>query len=795
MPTRHDHDPTLATDAPFRECLLAFVYRWLIRLLLKPLLSPRWTISAQRRWLDWLSWLNRPTPGIDVVAATVAGLPGEWLHPAHAANLRDAVVLYLHGGAFCVGSPRTHRPLAMRLARDTGLSVFAADYRLAPEHPWPAAIDDAEAAFLALAESRRVLVVGDSAGGTLALLLAQRLRDRGLPGPAALGLLSPVADLAVQVDGRTERLDPMLSQAWLSDCFGHWLGKPPSDLPTASPIAGSLSGLAPTFVHFGEQELLAASCERLVAAMQAAGVSAEGHCWLRRWHVFQLHANTLPSANAALSCLGRQLLSVLDATEPPRERTLEVLIMGAGMSGLCMLRGLKQRGQHDVLALEKQPNLGGTWWDNTYPGAQVDVPAPAYAFSFAPNPDWQQRFASASEIQRYQQRLAEREGLLPHLRFNTRLTAAHWQPDQKRWRCETACGQVIHARHFVCSTGPLNQPRWPDIPGLNRFAGTRLHSARWDHQVDLTGKRVAVIGTGSTAVQLIPPLAARAGHLTVLQRTPNWILPRLGRRYRWFDRGLARVPGYAPMVRASWVRFLEWVRSGFDDGTVGRSLMLAIARRLREWQLSDAPLRALLTPNYPLGCKRLIFANDYYPVFRRPNVVLETGPISEVIEHGVRLADGRILDVDVLVCATGFETVRLLASVDIRGRSGACLADRWQEGPSAFHGITVPDFPNFFLMLGPNTATGHTSTLLFIEPAVQHALAAMAHAGNGAVEVAAAAFARHNDALQQRLQGSVWAQCQSWYRAANGRVVALFPGRTREYVVGAAFRADDYHCH
>lgn len=788
------HDPHQATDAPYRERLLAFVFRWLIRLLVKPVLAPRWSIRFQRRWLGWLAWLNRRTLGIATAPATVGGIAGAWLRPVAMPNLRRAVVLYLHGGAFCVGSLSTHRPLAMRLARDTGLPVFALDYRLAPEHPWPAAIEDAEAAYLALVQDSRVVVVGDSAGGTLALLLAQRLRDRGLPAPAALGLLSPVPDLGIQADHQAEAHDPMLQQAWLSACFAHWLGGAPEGNPAASPVSGSLKALPPTFVHWGEQELLADPCAQLVRALQSVGVAAEGHCWLRRWHVFQLHANTLPSADAALSLLGRQLLSALDANEPPHEREQEVLIMGAGMSGLCMLRGLKQRGQHDVLVIEKQPNLGGTWWDNTYPGAQVDVPAPVYAFSFAPNPDWQQRFASAGEIQRYQQRLAAREGLLPHLRFNTKLMAAHWQADRKRWRCETACGQVIHARHFVCSTGPLNQPRWPDLPGLDHFAGPRIHSARWDHQIDLEGKRIGVIGTGSTAVQLIPPLAAKAGHLTVLQRTPNWILPRLGRRYRWFDRLLARVPGYAPLVRVGWVGFLEWVRGGFDDGTLARRLMLAVAARMRAWQLPDAMLRTALTPTYPLGCKRLIFANDYYPMFRRSNVALETTAIREVREHGVVLADGRMLLLDVLVCATGFETVNLLSSVDILGSSNQRLVERWHDGPAAFHGITVPGFPNFFLMLGPNTATGHTSTLLFIEPAVQHVLAAMAHAGAGAIEVDQAAFTRHNDALQQRLQGSVWAQCQSWYRAANGRVVALFPGRTREYVAGTSFRPENYHC-
>lgn len=789
--------PEDLTAARWRDRVLALALRLLLRCLLKPVLSPRWSFPAQRRWLLGLAVLNRWPAGISVHAEQVAGVNGEWLRPTQLPSLRPGVVLYLHGGAFCVGNPRTHRPLCARLARDTGLPTFALDYRLAPEHPFPAALDDAEAVFRALAAQGPVLVVGDSAGGTLALLLAQRLRDAGGPQPTALALLSPVPDLAMTKVPASVSGEVMLTPAWLQHCFAAWCGARVPNDPMCSPRHADLAGLPPTLVQWGQQEILAAACAELVDALRAAEVRVEAACWAKRWHVFQLHANTLPSADAAISQIARCLLGWLDAADRPRACSHEVLILGAGMSGLCMLRQLKAAGQHDVLVLEQQPGLGGTWWDNTYPGAQVDVPAPAYAFSFAPNPNWQQRFATAGEIQRYQQRLAEREGLVPHLRLGTRLVEACWDPGEQCWLARTAGGLQIRARHFVCSTGPLSQPRWPDLPGLSTFAGLRLHSARWDHQAALDGRRIGVIGTGSTAVQLIPPLAARAAHLTVFQRTPNWILPRLGRRYRWFDRLLARLPGYPVLVRAGWVRFLEWVRTGFDEGTLTRRLMLRLADWLRRWQLADPALRAALTPNYPLGCKRLIFANDYYPVFNQPHVTLETVAVRAVTPTGIVLADGREVALDVLVCATGFDTVRLLSSLTIRGRDGQQLSDAWRNGPEAFHGIAVPGFPNFHLLLGPNTATGHTSTLLFIEPAVQHVLAAMAHrqqAGAAAIDVKAEVFRQHNDGLQARLQGSVWAQCQSWYRADNGRVVALFPGQTPEYVHAVRFNPTDYDC-
>jgi len=469
------------------------------------------------------------------------------------------------------------------------------------------------------------------------------------------------------------------------------------------------------------------------------------------------------------------------------------------MSGLCMGVRLKRSGIDDFLILEKQAGLGGTWWDTRYPGAQVDVPAPAYAFSFAPNPDWSRRFATAAEIQRYQQALAEREGLLPHLRFGQTLVAAHWDTVAAEWRLHTAAGAVLRARWFVCSTGPLSPPRWPEFPGLDSFAGPRLHSARWDETVPIEGRRVGVIGTASSAAQLIPPLAERAASLTVFQRSANWVLPRLDRRYRTADRWLARRPLWAGLARQGWIGLLEQVRKGFDAGHPVRYLLLALAHGLRHWQVRDPVLRAALAPQYPLGCKRLIFSNNYYPALARPNVRLETTPIAAVQAGGLRLADGREHALDVLVCATGFDTGRPLSAISIRGRDGRSLDAAWADGAQAHHGISVAGFPNLFLLLGPNTATGHTSTLPFIEAAVEHILACMARteaAGARAIEVEAEAMAAHNAALQARLAGSVWSQCQSWYRATNGRIVALFPGGSAEYVAAVRVpRTTDYRLH
>lgn len=467
------------------------------------------------------------------------------------------------------------------------------------------------------------------------------------------------------------------------------------------------------------------------------------------------------------------------------------------MSGLCMAVKLKRAGIDDFVILEQQPGLGGTWWDNRYPGAHVDVPAPAYSFSFAPNPHWSRRFASAPEIQAYMQQVAARFGLLPHIRFGCRITQAVFDDRSARWQVDTADGERHEARFFVCSTGPLSQPRWPDIAGLDSFAGDRLHSARWDAGVPLAGRRVAVIGTGSTASQLVPPVARQAATLHVFQRTPNWVMPRLDRPYGALDRTLARFPPYAAAVRAAWVHVLELGRHGFDEGTLARRAMLATARRHLARQVPDAALRRQLAPPYPLGCKRIIYSNDFYPALTRPNVELVTSPIERITPQGVVTGDGRERPVDALVCATGFDTSHLLASLTVRGLGGRTLREAWAAGPEAYRGISVAGFPNLFLMLGPNTATGHTSTLLYIEPEADHALACMQAVRRGGhrwIGVREGAFRAYNEALQARLAGSVWSQCRSWYRLdGQGRIVAIFPGFTREYVRGLRrLEAADY---
>ncbi|MDP3108559.1 MAG: FAD-dependent oxidoreductase [Hydrogenophaga sp.] len=770
------------------ESLLAGLQRIALQMLIKPVFSPRFSIRFQRRWLQALARLTLPVPrSVSITPGTVGGVSGEWVRSrkVDAAVTPAGTLLYLHGGAYCIGSPVTHRALTARLALASGLPVFVLDYRLAPEHPYPAAMDDALAAFAALAADGPVTIGGDSAGGGLALAAALALRDAGGATPASLLLLSPLADAVMPDPVPTPPPgEAMLSVPWALACTGFYRGTHAFTEPGISPIRGDLRGLPPTLIQAGTDELLHDQALALHEALQSAGVTSRCEITQGRWHVFQLHGGVLKSADEAIT----RLVSFMHAHLPRAREGVpehEVVILGAGMSGLCMAIQLQQAGIHNVVLLEKQAGLGGTWWDNTYPGAHVDVPAPAYSFSFAPNPRWTRRFASAPEIQTYMRELAERHGITARIRFNTQLSEASFDEATGQWTLTTGNAESMRSRFFVCSAGPLSQPRWPEIPGLDEFEGRRLHSARWDATCPLKGQRVAVIGTGSTASQIVPPVAAQAAHLQVFQRTANWVMPRIDRPYTAVDRWLAQSGLYNRMVRWSWVQVLEWGRRGFDEGTLARKGMLKTAAAHRLKQVPDEDLRTRLTPTYPLGCKRIIYSNDFYRALSQPHVELVTQGIERITPHGVQTIDGRERPVDVLICATGFDVAHMLSSIKVTGLHGQTLSARWQAGPEAYHGITVAGFPNFFLMLGPNTATGHTSTLLYIEPGVQHAIACMKAVRRGGqrwIDVRPDVMTTHNQRLQARLGGSVWSQCRSWYRLESGRVIALFPGFTREYV-------------
>ena len=463
----------------------------------------------------------------------------------------------------------------------------------------------------------------------------------------------------------------------------------------------------------------------------------------------------------------------------------QIVILGAGMSGICMAIELKRAGIDSFVVLEQSGGVGGTWWDNTYPGAQCDVPSHLYRFSFAPKADWSRVFAPSREIQAYVEDCVRRYGVARHLRLHTEVRAAEYDAHAARWRVTTADGREFRPRCFVLSLGPLNHPRLP--PGIEGFAGEVMHSARWNHGYDFRGKRVAVIGSAASAVQIVPTLAAQAAQLTVFQRSPSWIVARPDRPYSRLEQRLFRIPWCARAYRA----WLYWRFEANFAAFKGRGPMYRLLTHMAEkhltTQVPDAALRAKLRPRYPMGCKRILVASDFYPALGRANVELVTQAAAGFTASGVVAADGSHREVDAIVCATGFETTEPLARLSVRGSGGETLAAAWRDGPEAYHGITVAGFPNLFLLLGPNTGTGHTSVLIPIEAQARYVLACLRELerrGARSMDVRADVMRAHNAELQRRLAGTVWASpaCTSWYKTRSGKILATYPGFITRYV-------------
>jgi cation diffusion facilitator CzcD-associated flavoprotein CzcO len=463
---------------------------------------------------------------------------------------------------------------------------------------------------------------------------------------------------------------------------------------------------------------------------------------------------------------------------------LEVAIIGAGFGGIAMARALERAGHANYRVFEKADAIGGTWRDNTYPGAACDVPSHLYSLSDAPRADWSRLFPAQPEIRAYLDALAA--PLLARGRIETgfRLRRARRDTDGS-WHIESHAGRTLRARWLVLALGGLHQPAWPDIPGQEQFAGQSFHTARWPADADLRGKRVAVVGTGASAVQVVPAIVDQVSHLHVIQRTPGWVMPRPDFAIpRWLQSAFAAVPGLRLALRGAIFLWLELLSRGL---LMPRAAWLARVRSLRHLrrQVPDAPMRARLTPDYPIGCKRVLVSSDYYPALTRANCSLVHEAVTAVEAEGLRLADGHQVAVDVIIYATGFRPLDVLRGVDIIGRDGRHLADDWRDRPSAHLGISVHGYPNLSLLLGPNTALGHNSALYMIESQVQHVLAMM-HArqarGTQGIEPTARAQADFIAELDRRFRGTAWAGgCRSWYLDASGRNIALWIGSALAY--------------
>lgn len=472
-------------------------------------------------------------------------------------------------------------------------------------------------------------------------------------------------------------------------------------------------------------------------------------------------------------------------TAAPYEQ--DVLIIGAGFSGLGAAIQLLRHGFDDLVVLDRGDDVGGTWRDNTYPGAACDVPSHVYSFSFAPNPHWSRSFSPQAEIQGYLQKVALEWGVLPKLRLRRTVTDASWDPAALRWTVTTACGETYRARVLVAAAGPLSEPSIPAIPGLDTFPGTVFHSATWDHDHDLGGRRVAVVGTGASAIQFTPHVAREAAHTSVFQRTPAWIVPRADRDLTAAERWLFRnVPVTQKLARAG----DYWLRESYVLGFALDTRILAVAEKaaLRHLhaQVPDPDLRSKLTPDYRLGCKRVLISNDFYPTLMRDDVDLVASGVAEVRGSTVVASDGTRRDVDTIIFGTGFEVTRPPIARRIHDGEGRSLAAAWQDGMRAYLGTQAAGFPNLFFLVGPNTGLGHNSIVFMAEAQIRYLVSAMQQmtsAGVEAVDVRSEVEAAWDEQVQQQLQGTVWTSggCASWYLDPSGRNSTLWPRFTWQF--------------
>ena len=480
-------------------------------------------------------------------------------------------------------------------------------------------------------------------------------------------------------------------------------------------------------------------------------------------------------------------------------RELPIAIIGAGFAGIGTAIQLRKAGIESFTIFERAGEIGGTWRDNTYPGAACDVPSHVYSFSFEPNPDWTHKYSPSAEIHAYQLRLVEKWNLRPHIRFRTGITGARFDEAKGTWTLDTSDGGTFEARVVVSCVGGLVDPAFPEIPGIRDFEGAMFHTARWDHGVDLAGKNVAVIGTGASAVQVVPSIAPKVRKLTVFQRTPAWVVPKNDSVYpAWMRRLFGRFPF---LLKAS--RLLQyWLSELFGPmiildsprlSSIGEKLSMAHLRK----QVKDPELRKKLTPHFQFGCKRILVSDDYWATFERENVELVTEGIAEIRANGIATRDGRLRELDAVILATGFDVGLTAAPFPVAGRRGRTLDEAWRGGAVAYKGMTVSGFPNWFILMGPNTGPGHTSVLVYTEAQISHVLQAIRRIrrdGLRFVDIRQDVQDRYNEQIQGRMKHCVWTSgCNSWYLSDDGKNHALFPGLAFEYTLRArSFRPSEY---
>jgi cation diffusion facilitator CzcD-associated flavoprotein CzcO len=469
-------------------------------------------------------------------------------------------------------------------------------------------------------------------------------------------------------------------------------------------------------------------------------------------------------------------------------RETTIAIIGSGFAGLGMAIQLRRRGCDDFLILEKAHDIGGTWRDNTYPGCGCDVPTAIYSYSFEQNPYWSSVCSSQPEIQAYLQRLTDKYDLRRKTLFGTEIVGWYWDEAVSHWRLLTADGRTVTARYVVSGLGALHTPRIPKLSGIESFTGSSFHSARWDHSVDLTGKKVAVIGTGASAVQFVPIIAEQVGELQLYQRSPAWVLPRRNWAIPKFIQQLfATVPLTRSIFRYLTYWFGESVALGVHGyGNLHKPLEWAAKANIRS-NIKDPTLAAKLTPDYQLGCKRILFSSAYYPALAQPNVKVITDGIAEIRPESIVACDGTERAVDVIIYATGFDIFEKFHAFDFRGVGGEAIVERWyMKGFQAHMGVTIAGMPNAFFLMGPNTGVAHSSIVFMIEQQIKYVLQALDSVQRRAAtssQIRQDAVARFNVAIQSRLIKRVWSKgaCTNWFLDAEGVNRVLWPGLTSQY--------------
>ncbi|MFE7315410.1 flavin-containing monooxygenase [Streptomyces sp. NPDC057555] len=468
-------------------------------------------------------------------------------------------------------------------------------------------------------------------------------------------------------------------------------------------------------------------------------------------------------------------------------RHVRVAVIGSGFGGLGAAVRLRRAGITDFVVLERADAVGGTWRDNSYPGCACDVPSHLYSFSFAPNPQWPRNFSGQPHIRAYLERVAETFGLRPHLRFDAEVRGLRWNGTELRWEIDTAQGAYT-ADVVVSATGPLSDPQIPDIPGLADFPGKVFHSARWDHDYDLRGKRVAMVGTGASAIQIVPAVQPEVGRLTVFQRTPPWVMPRADRRISGVERWLhTKVPATRQLRRQLLWGIRELQVSAFTKRPGELGLIESLAKAHLRKAIKDPALRARLTPDYRIGCKRILLSNTWYPALARPNVDVVTSGLREIRGNVLVAADGTEAEADAIVFGTGFHVTDMPIAQRVVGARGTTLAQEWKDGMEALRGASAAGFPNFLTIIGPNTGLGNSSMILMIESQLNYLVDYLRQldvlGGRIALDARQSAVDEWTRTVQRRMARTVWntGGCDSWYLDANGRNTTVWPGTTGEF--------------